>query len=130
MVRIFVRIRTVTCVPLNHAPPGEVRALGEVNAFLKDYQELHDEVDAWLVLKVLMQRLIVYKSAKAVCKNLASCNIASPSGDRCIFLFFLCWLRLDVSPALQVIGAVVLAVYLQRSAVVLRALTLIEIPYL
>ncbi|CAM9888540.1 unnamed protein product [Pylaiella littoralis] len=47
------------------AKKGEVRALGEVNAFLKDYQELHDEVDAWLVLKTAEPEMVFEWRAEA-----------------------------------------------------------------
>lgn len=46
------------CTSSATRPGGEVSGLGVVNTFLKDYQELHDEVDAWLVLKVFIQRFI------------------------------------------------------------------------
>lgn len=42
------------CFVIYPRPAGKVGGLGVVNTFLKGYKELHDEVDAWLVLKVSM----------------------------------------------------------------------------
>eukprot|EP00752_Nemacystus_decipiens_P014822 g13195.t1 len=47
------------------AEDGDVGGLGVVNTFLKDYRELHDEVDAWLVLKTADPEMVFEWRAEA-----------------------------------------------------------------